>query len=165
MVARNGDKEQELITEIRETIARAIHENYRQDRANHIRQHEPSITEWDKLLDSLKDSNRQQADHILEKLWRVGCAVHKVGNRSAVSIIFTSSEIEIMAEMEHERWNAERLFNGWRLGKKKDATRKVTPYLVSWSALPDEAKEWDRQPVRNIPQLLAKVGLEVRRQK
>ena len=91
--------------------------------------------------------------------------MHKIENRSALSIILTSSEVEIMAEMEHARWNAERLFNGWRLGKKKDVTRKITPYLVPWSALPDEAKECDRQPVRNIPQLLTKVGLEVRRQK
>ncbi len=45
------------------------------------------MTEWDNLLDSLKDFNRQQADYIMEKLRRVGCTVHKV---------------EIMAEMEHE---------------------------------------------------------------
>jgi len=165
MLERNGDREQELISEIRETIARAIHENYRQAHVGEIGQYESSMTEWDELLDSLKDSNRQQADHILEKLLQVGCAVHKVGHPSVLSIMFTNREVEIMAEMEHERWNAERLLNGWRLGKKKDATRKITPYLVPWSALPDEVKELDRQPVRNIPQLLAKVGLEVRRQK
>ena len=163
MVERKCEKEQALITEIRETIARAIHENYRQAHAGVTGQYEPSMAEWDELLDALKNSNRQQADHILEKLLRVGCTVHKVGNRSASPIIFTSNEVEIMAEMEHERWKAERLSSGWTLGKKKDATKKITPYLVPWSALSDEAKEWDRQPVRNIPQLLANVGLEVRR--
>lgn len=149
--------------EIRETIARAIHDNYREANTGETGKPESLMMEWDKLPDSFKDSNRQQAEHILEKLRGIGCTVRKVENNSIKPINFTSSEIEIMAEMEHERWNAERLLKGWRLGKKKDAIRKISPYLMPWSELPDDVKELDRQPVRKIPQLLAQVGLEVRR--
>ena len=76
---------------------------------------------------------------------------------------FTEAEIEIMVKMEHARWNVERLLDGWKWGEKKDVTKKTSPYLVSWSELPEEVKEWDRQTVRKIPEFLAKVGLEVRR--
>jgi hypothetical protein len=76
---------------------------------------------------------------------------------------FTEDEIEIMAKMEHARWNEERLRDGWRWGKKRDIIKKTSPYLVGWSELPEDAKERDRQTVRKIPELLAKVGLEIQR--
>lgn len=53
---------------------------------------------------------------------------------------FTKDEIEIMAEMEHARWNIEQLLDGWKWGKEKDMNRKISPYLIPWSELPDERK-------------------------
>jgi hypothetical protein len=76
---------------------------------------------------------------------------------------FTKDEIEIMAEMEHGRWNVERLSDGWRWGEKKDVDKKISPYLVGWDQLPENVKEWDREAVRAIPKLLESVGLEIRR--
>lgn len=69
-----------------------------------------------------------------------------------------------MAEIEHARWNVERLLDGWKWGEKRDIVKKTSPYLVGWSELSNDVKEWDRQTVRKIPEFLAKVGLEVRRQ-
>ena len=88
----------------------------------------------------------------------------KVIGRKVVEMTFTKDEIEVMAEMEHARWNIERLFNGWRRGNKRDVSHKISPYLTSWKELPEEIREWDRETVRMIPEFLAKVGLEVRRQ-
>jgi hypothetical protein len=34
---------------------------------------------------------------------------------------------------------------------------------VSWTALPEKIKEWDRETVRKIPAFLAKIKLEIRR--
>jgi hypothetical protein len=76
---------------------------------------------------------------------------------------FTAGEIEVMAELEHERWNRERLRAGWRYGPERDTERKISPYLVPWSELPDEIKEYDRETARGIPQLLAEVGIEITR--
>lgn len=67
------------------------------------------------------------------------------------------------AEMEHARWTAERLLDGWTWGEERDLLKKTSPYLVPWSALADDVKEWDRESVRRIPESLAKVGLEVHR--
>lgn len=153
----------ELESDLRETIAQAIHEAYRHARRGKVLNRAPSIARWDKLPDYLKESNRQQADHIFDKLHQIGCTVHKVTNRDITPITFTEDEIEIMAEMEHARWNMERLRDGWKWDEKRDVIKKTSPYLVGWSELPEDAKESDRQTVRRIPEFLAKVGLEVRR--
>lgn len=149
---------------IRETIARGIHEDYRRVRASSTYSEDPAMAEWDKLLDDLKESNLQQADDIFEKLSQIGCTVHKVTDPPVSLMTFTKDEIEVMAEMEHARWSVERLLKGWKWGEKRDVINKVSPYLVSWADLPDDVREWDRQAVRNMPELLAKVGLEIRRQ-
>jgi len=154
----------ELAPDLRETIAQAIHEGYRHAQQNKVHNCDRSIAKWGKLPDYLKESNREQADHIFEKLRQIGCTVHKVTDRDIVPITFTEDEIEIMAEMEHTRWNVERLRDGWRWGEKRDTIKKTSPYLVDWSDLPTDVKEWDRQAVRKIPELLAKVGLEIQRQ-
>ncbi len=154
----------ELAPDLRETIAQAIHEAYRHSRRGNVPNRDLSMAKWDKLPDSLKESNRQQADHIFEKLHRIGCAVYKVTHRNITLMTFTEDEVEVMAEMEHTRWNVERLRDGWRWGKKRDTIKKTSPYLVDWSELPEDVKEQDRQTVRKIPEFLAKVGLEVQRQ-
>jgi hypothetical protein len=153
----------ELAPDLREIIAQAIHEAYRHAWRPKIGNRDLSAAPWDKLPDYLKESNRQQADHIFDKLRQISCTVYKVTNRDIIKIKFTKDEIEAMAEMEHTRWSNERFFGGWRLGKKRDVIKKYSPYLVSWAELPDEIKEWDRQVVRKIPELLARVGLEIRR--
>jgi hypothetical protein len=154
----------ELVPGLRETIAQAIHEAYRHAQRGEVHNRDLSMAKWDNLPDYLKESNRRQADHIFDKLQRIGCTVHKVTDRDIVLMEFTEDEIEIMAEMEHARWKDERLLDGWRWSEKRDIIKKTSPYLVDWSELSEDVKERDRQAVRKIPELMAKVGLEVRRQ-
>ena len=154
----------ELASDLRETIAQAMHEAYRHAWRGKVNSHDLAVVKWDKLPDYLKESNRQQADHIFDKLHRIGSTAYKVTNRDITQMKFTEDEIEVMAEMEHTRWTIERLRDGWRWSKKRDIRKKSSPYLLSWSELPADMKEWDRQTVRKIPEYLAKVGLEVRRQ-
>ena len=69
-----------------------------------------------------------------------------------------------MAGVAHEHWVAERRRAGWVSGPERDVARKITPYLdVSYADLPEAVKEWDRQAVRAIPEVLAAAGLEVYR--
>lgn len=154
----------ELDSDLRETIAQAIHEAYRRACKGKVTNSDLSMAEWDRLPDYLKESNRRQADHIFNKLHRIGCTAYKVNNRDIVLLTFTDDEVEVMAEMEHARWNDERLLDGWKWGEKRDVAKKTSPYLVPWSELSDDVKELDRRTVRKIPEFLAKVGLEVRRQ-
>ena len=145
-------------------LSQLTHKNYKHARVNTVGGEDPSVTEWEKLPANLKESNRQQADGIFNKLSQIGCTVHKIGNRQATLIQFTDDEIETMAAMEHARWNVERFLDGWQWDKKRDITKKTSPYLVGWSELPEDIRERDKEAVRAIPELLAAVGMEVYRQ-
>jgi hypothetical protein len=71
---------------------------------------------------------------------------------------FSPEEVEIMAEHEHGRWNVERLLDGWKWGPIKDVANKISPYIIPWSGLPEEIKEYDRDVARQIPHVLEEVG-------
>ena len=152
-----------LAPELLETVARAIHEGYRADQAGRKPADDPATAEWDELPEHLRESNRQQAADIFEKLRAIGCTAHEVKDAKVAPHSLLEDEIERMAEMEHDRWVAERRADGWRLGPKRDVLNKISPYLVSWEELAEEVREWDREAVRRIPELLASVGLVIRR--
>jgi len=116
---------------------------------------------WAKLSEDLKETNRQQADRIPEKLKAVGCDFVPVLNKTPKLFRFTKDEIEILAEMEHLRWNKQKYLAGWSYGKKKDAVNKTHPCLVEWKNLPEEEKDKDRSAVREIPQLLKNARFEI----
>ena len=98
-------------------------------------------------------------------LKRIGIEVHRTSPHKIPVFHFTHNEIEILAEMEHNRWAKERYLDGWQYGKEKDVLKKISPHLVSWPGLPESIKEYDRNTVRKIPELLANVGFELQRKK
>lgn len=152
-----------LEPDILEAVAQAIHEEYRKSQRRTKLQGDPSMADWSDLKDNLKESNRKQANDIVSKLREIGCTVHKVGEENVKPMHLTDQEVERLGEMEHARWMIERLRDGWHWGPERSVEDKITPYLVPWHMLSEEVKELDRNPVREIPQLLAKMGIEVRR--
>jgi hypothetical protein len=66
-----------------------------------------------------------------------------------------------MAEMEHGRWNLERIQNGWKRGVKKDIDKKISPYIVPWNELSDEVKKWDFDYVEGWPEDFKEAGIEI----
>ena len=73
---------------------------------------------------------------------------------------FPPELLEFMAELEHEAWMQERLSRGWKLGER-NAAQKTSPYLVPYDQLSEEIKDYDRDAIRNIPALAARVGMAV----
>lgn len=143
-----------------EQLAEMIHTEFlKEDRYKSV---DPVMKPWDALRDDLKESNIQQVAYMSEILKAAGYGVRKVKGEPNMPD-FSKEEIEIMAEMEHGRWNVERLKSGWKYGAKKDAEKKISPYLVEWDALTDEVKGYDRENVNNWPKILASVGLEIYR--
>jgi putative lipoic acid-binding regulatory protein len=149
-----------LSEDVCDVISRGIHEAFRRNKAK-TQSVDPSMSDWKRLPETLRNSNREQANHIFEKLREIGCAVKPVEGSQPATFEFTLEEIERLAEMEHGRWNTERLLDRWRYGSPRDVARKISPYLVPWVDLPDDVKKWDRDAVREIPVLLAKVGMQV----
>ena len=146
----------------RELMARAIHEKFRHDQKDRKTPDDPAMLPWEELLEHFKESNRQQADHIPTKLRRIGCGFGPPQGNQPVQVELTSAEIEILAEMEHDRYVAERRLAGFTLGAR-NSEQKTSPYLIPWQELPDEVKEWDRQTVEAIPELVARAGFEIYR--
>ena len=69
----------------------------------------------------------------------------------------------MLAIIEHRRWCAERYVNGWQYRDSRDDLRKCHPDLVDWANLDEETRDYDREPIRQIPSLLSSVGLTIRR--
>lgn len=149
-------------------LARTIHEVYvlQQKGKGVSREANPSMVDWDELPDSLKKSNRQQARDIDRKLKAVGCRIVPLTDWSAELVEFTQKEVEIMAEMEHDRWCEERLRGGWSYAPgPKDIPKKMSPHLITWEGLSEEIKEYDRNTVREMPAYLARAGYRIFRMK
>lgn len=145
-----------------EILSRAIHEDYilEQEASGQTPETNPAMVPWDELTEDLKESNRFQADHIGAKLKAIGCGLELTTDWDTELFEFTQDEIELMAQMEHERWMEERHRNGWKMGPK-NLKKKRTPYLVLWEELEEDMKERDREPVRKLPPFLAKVGFKI----
>ena len=152
-----------LIEPVRSLIGRGIHDGYRQQQRNRP-DLDPALQSWASLRADFRQSNLDQADHLAAKLRRIGCGVVVEGDKGEPVESFTVAEIEVMAEMEHGRWTAERLLAGWTWGEVRDPATRRSPYLVGWTELSEEIREIDRQAVRRIPELLAGVGLSIRRE-
>jgi hypothetical protein len=151
-----------------EKMARAAHENYRKEQlkkpdpkpANH-----PSMRDWDKLDEDRQDSNRQLAYDIPIKLLRIKCDYRKPDSKRCVKINFdgfTGNEIEILAEMEHQRWVQDKFSKGWKYGHSND-DEKTHVCLLPWNKLSDEVKGYDRDAVKAIPEILKIAEYEIYR--
>jgi len=149
------------LASVREQLARAIHENYLREQQGKMPPDDPAMLPWEQLRKDLKESNRQQADQIPEKLRAVGYGLAPAAGHPPKKFEFTQKEIEDLASMEHERWMAQKVAQGWTYGPVKDTDQKTHPWLAPWEQLPEEEKEKDRQAVRQIPDLLFQRGFEI----
>ncbi len=147
---------------IREEIAVMLHGSYRRKVAPHKLQGSQSMADWDELSQDLKESNLHAVDHIGQKLNEIGCSLEAIEDPETTTLItFDENEIEVLAEMEHGRWVAERLVNGWKHGLEKDIERKAHPFIAAWGSLGEDVKEIDRELVRNLPEFLALCGYRI----
>jgi RyR domain len=150
-----------LLGASREVLGQAIHARYLADQKDTKSADDLAMQPWETLQEDLRESNRQQADDIAAKLHRIGCGMLPVRGRDPALITFTDEEVETMAEMEHARWMTERRLAGWVYDPERDVAQKRTPHLVPYAELSEDAKKWDRDSVRAIPQVLALAKFEV----
>ena len=150
-----------LTSDQKDRLARFIHARFLEENRHKIG--DPAMQPWEYLDPGLRQSNLDQVAYTVSMLHAAHLEIRET--HYPVPILkLTDREIEILAELEHGRWNVERLKSGWRWGEKRDVAAKVSPYLVGWERLEEVApavKEWDRSAVRRFPAQLAEVGLEV----
>ena len=140
----------------RDKVPQAVHEHYlelleRQGATDGTR------TAWDDLPENYRHANGAFADHIPVKLAAIGC---RIVNGTAPPFEFTGDEVDALARIEHRRWSAERLLQGWRLGERNEAQR-LHPDLVPFECLTELGQEKDRHTVSSLPRILALAGQSI----
>lgn len=155
-----------ILGDEQDALARAIHEDYLaeygpKDGAPPTREsHKP----WLELNEDIRDSSRQQADHLAVKLRALGCRAVAIAAdaKPAEPFKFTEQDVDLLARMEHARWCGGYRLAGWTYGPgDPDPVRKTHPNLVPWDQLPEAVRDKDRSPVRRIPKLLELVGKRI----
>ena len=160
-----------------EAMAGMFHENYRNDQ---LKGERSKLKTWCELnsmpASTFRTANIEQAKYAVRILEACGFGVCPQGTAPAGSQTianFTNPDgsinlgfkagVERMAELEHGRWNIERLRDGWRYGPTRNDTSKIHPCIVPWEKLSEEIKGYDRQAVVKFPEVLREAGLEVYR--
>ncbi|MCI0413985.1 AAA family ATPase [bacterium] len=146
-----------------EKIAMAVQEKYREQNRGIKPAGHPAMEPWEKLSEGYRNSNRGVAKDIYAKLQRIHCDFGPlfVGT-TPPGFAFTPEEIDLLAEMEHERWMREKIEAGFTLGSD-DPERKTNPDLKPWSELSETAKNKDHQSVLNLPKILEDAGFYIYR--
>lgn len=132
--------------------ARELHNHYRRQHVNN--QSDPALVPWERLSTTLRRSNLAAVDDIPNKLDALGKRLCIGGER----LVLQSDQIELLAEMEHGRYNCERLITGWELGRARQGTRLVSPFLLPWCDLEHGVKQWDRDAVMALGAAIQRAG-------
>ena len=116
-----------------------------------------SARPWDELDETFRQATRDSVAHIPAKmasagidpaLWRGVAGPPRLPHE--IRLFADDAACERLAELEHERWNAQRRMDGWRWADlpSKDEQRRLHPDLVAYEQLPDATKAYDRTFVR-----------------
>jgi len=110
------------------------------------------------LAEPEKEANRDSIRAIPQHLAMMGYSLAAFSDEGG-RCNFTAEEIDRGAQNEHERWVRFTRARGYRYGERRDDDRRIHPDLVPWEELTDAAKEKDRERIRAIPELVARLAL------
>ena len=155
-----------VVNDALDTLARTLHNAY----LDTLAQTEPaqtaaenaSIVPWSALPAHKKQANQHAAAHIATKLRSHGCiACDESDERPAIAFPPDESAMEVLAQVEHRRWMADKQLAGYDYGDTRDEDFMTHPDLVPWEKLGESDKEKDRSNIRQIAGLLAMQGKKV----
>jgi hypothetical protein len=119
-----------------------------------------SLRPYSELPEYEKEQNLDNVRHIATKLAHSGyIMIPARSNEPAFE--FPGSQMEKLAEMEHERWMALKLNEGWKYAPQTDKEHKWHADLLPWEDLSGEQKHKDRIMVQAIPKVLREAGYTI----
>ena len=95
---------------------------------------------WDELTEGEREANRHHVDGVVRQLHAVFLTIAPESDWDAPLAVLTDTQVEAMAELEHGRWEREKIDDGWRYGPVRDNARKITPLLQPWRDLDEDAR-------------------------
>ena len=124
---------------------------------------------WDSLPEEFRESNRNQARQIHEKLDTLKYGVLPIGMAVPETVtVFPEEQVEFLAKMEHDRWMEWHLSQGWQWGEKKDPAKlteepeiKTHPCLIAYAKLNDKERNKDRNSIRHYPDFADAAGMKI----
>jgi len=136
-----------LMNDVLDEVGKTLHQGYLDIRKKSSDfGTKPADVKWEYLSNHFKSVNRQAGDHVSVKLNSLNSSFSLDKKRARVK--YNSEEIEKLAEAEHRRWMSNYYINGWVYGTVRSEVAKVHPELLTWSALSDDSKEYDREQIR-----------------
>lgn len=158
-----------IVCETSDRAERAWHEAYLR-----LNPDSRAAVPWDRLNEDYRLSNRRAVGHVYAKLHEAGfdlrpwLATAKPWDElpslaPGENLFRGETELMRLAELEHERWNADRRLLGWRYAPSKDEGLKHQPYLTDFAALSVEIQNYDVELVRSLDQILPRRPGGVRR--
>ncbi|HEY1571828.1 MAG TPA: RyR domain-containing protein [Pseudonocardiaceae bacterium] len=148
--------------DVTERLARVVHDRYRiaRLRRGDSVEDNPSMVDWGRLPVTQRESCRAQAEDMGRKLRAIGCTLAPCGGPGDDHQL-ADDTVELLAEMEHERWLAERTDAGWRFAEQRADDRLEHPDLVAWERLSTVAKDKNRDAMRSLADIIGDAGFRI----
>ena len=154
-------RESQYLSEDPDHLPRRYHEVYK-DQASRKTEYGRAL-DWQTLPEPMKASNRALVEHLQTKMFcanlEAKACVDQLGNVELgcnKTLYEDGKELEALAEIEHNRFVAERRMAGWTKGPR-DETLKQDPNFISYNELTDDMKAFDRLIIK-LTQTLLKDG-------
>jgi hypothetical protein len=154
-----------LGAERRQELARQAHRAHVRERRKALQQpSDGSLNPWETLPPMFARSTLERVDHTPRKLGILGLALEprSAARTRPARLVLTQEQVDLLAEMEHGRWNAERFLDSWRCAPETDKPNRRHQLLVSWKDLPDSEKQYDRDGVAKLIDSIQDAGLILR---
>jgi hypothetical protein len=142
-------------------LARELHASYvarQREKGNHG----AAIVPWESLDPTYRAANRALADHVLVKLRAAGLHAAPGGTGGQNSTL-DDAVLETLAIQEHDRWSRDRRLAGWTHAEKRDNEKLHHPDLVPFDELGEDARNKDRDAIRDLACDLGALGLSLKR--
>jgi hypothetical protein len=153
-----------VVNEALDTLAEALHLAYvnTQVERGDSPERNPSIRPWQDLPPHKKKANQNAAAHLDVKLRIAGCALRAADDpQPAATFPPDEPTMEVLAQLEHRRWMADKYIAGYMLGPVRDDDRMLHPDLITWDDLTERDRDKDRDNIRQIPNLVALRGRKI----
>jgi hypothetical protein len=75
--------------------------------------------------------------------------------------VFSEAEIDRLAQLEHNRWRADRKASGWRYAPDRDNEHLLHPGIQPWNELAPGLRQRNQELVRDIPAILSDAGFQI----
>ncbi len=138
----------------RDRIAKRIHASFRKlsdDRQS-------ANSSWAALAETYRRANRHAADHMAAKLWSLGLATERHSTESSFAVdaewekqlAARAEDLERVARLEHRRWIADRVMEGWTFAESRDDDLRHHPDLVAFEDIDRKDQDKDRDQIARL---------------